>query len=117
MKAQVFYRSLETKILAIPGVQSVAYASLQPFIPSPPDEVRLPQQTKGSGQPVSVDEVSDNFFPSFGIRVLRGRVFQSTDTTSTGPAAVAVVSQALANEFWPGSDPIEKKSLCPMIAT
>ena len=112
-KAQVFYRSLETKILAIPGVQSVAYASLQPFIPSPPEEVRLPRQTKGSGQPVSVDEVSDNFFPSFGIRVLRGRAFRSTDTTSTGPAAVAVVSQALANEFWPGSDPIEKKVVMP----
>jgi predicted permease len=112
-KAQVFYRALETKILAMPGVQSVVYASLQPFIPSPPEEVRLPRQTKGSGQPVSVDEVSDNFFPSFDIRVLRGRVFLSTDTTATGAAAVAVISQALANEFWPGSDPIDQKVVMP----
>jgi ABC-type antimicrobial peptide transport system permease subunit len=109
----VFYRALETKILAIPGVRSLAYASLQPFIPSPPEEIRLPRQTKGTGQPVSVDEVSDSFFSSFGIRVLRGRVFLSTDTTSTDAAPVAVVSQAFANEFWPGSDPIDKKVVMP----
>jgi predicted permease len=112
-KALVFYRALETKILAIPGVQSLAYASLQPFNQSAPDEIRLPRQTKGTGQPVSVDEVSDSFFSSFGIGVLRGRLFLSTDTTSTGAAPVAVVSRALANEFWPGSDPIGQKVVMP----
>jgi predicted permease len=112
-KAQVFYRALETKILAIPGVQSLAYASLQPFNQSAPDEIRLPRQTKGTGQPASIDEVSDSFFSSFGIGVLRGRLFLSTDTTSTGAAPVAVVSRALANEFWPGSDPIGQKVVMP----
>jgi predicted permease len=112
-KAQVFYRALETKILAIPGVQSLAYASLPPFSQSAPDEIRLPHQTKGTGQPVSVDEVSDSFFSSFGIGVLRGRLFLSTDTTSTGAAPVAVVSRALANDFWPGSDPIGQKVVMP----
>jgi hypothetical protein len=109
----VFYRALETKILAIPGVRSLAYASLQPFIPSPPEEIRLPRQTKGTGQPVSIDEVSDSFFSCFGIRALRGRVFLSTDTTATDAALVAVVSQAFANEFWPGSDPIDRKVVTP----
>jgi hypothetical protein len=41
--------------------------------------------------------------------VLRGRLFLSTDTTSTSAAPVAVVSRAFANEFWPGSDPIDQK--------
>jgi len=112
-KAQVFYRALETKILAMPGVRSVAYASLQPFNQSPPDEIRLPRQTKGTGRPASVDEVSDSFFSSFGIRVLRGRLFLSTDTTSMGAAPVAVVSRAFANEFWPGIDPIDQKIVMP----
>ena len=109
----MFYRALETKILALPGAQSVAYASLQPFSQSPPDEIRLPHQTKGTGRPASVDEVSDSFFSSFGIRVLRGRLFLSTDTTSKGAAPVAVVSRAFANEFWPGSDPIGQKVVMP----
>ena len=112
-KAQVFYRALETKILALPGVQSFAYASLEPFSQSPPDEIRLPRQTKGTGRSASVDEVSDGFFSSFGIGVLRGRLFLSTDTTSTGAAPVAVISRAFANEFWPGSDPIGQKVLMP----
>ncbi len=112
-KARVFYRALETKILALPGAQFVAYASLQPFNPSPPDEIRLPRQIKGTGRPASVDEVSDSFFSSFGIGVLRGRLFLSTDTTSTDAAPVAVVSRAFADEFWPGSDPIDQKVVMP----
>jgi predicted permease len=107
-KAQMFYRELETKLLAIPGVEAVTYASLLPFTPSPPEEVRLSNQRKGKGQPVSIDEVSNNFFTSFGIGVLRGRAFRSTDVTTTSAAPVAVVSQAFANAFWPDRGAIDK---------
>ena len=112
-KAQVFYRALEAKLLATPGVQSVAYASLQPFNQPPPDEIRLPLQTKGSGQPASVDNVSTTFFSSFGIRLLRGRDFLSSDVSSTGASPLAVVSQAFAKQFWPGGDPLGKTIVMP----
>ena len=112
-KAQVFYRALEAKLLAIPGVQSLAYASLQPFNQSPPDEIRLPRQTKGTGQPASVDDVSSGLFSSFGIRVLRGRLFLSSDVSSTSASPVAVVSQSFAKQFWPGSDPLGKTIVMP----
>jgi predicted permease len=112
-KAQAFYRALEAKILAIPGVQSLAYASLRPFNQSPPSEVRLPRQTKGTGQPASVDDVSTTFFSSFGIPVLRGRIFNSDDVSSTGANAVAVVSNAFAKQFWPGTDPLGETVLTP----
>jgi len=112
-KAQVFYRALETKILATPGVQSLAYASLQPFNQAPPEEIRLPRQTKGTGQPASVDDVSDGFFSSFGIRALKGRLFLSSDENSAGANSVAVVSQAFAKQFWPGRDPLGEKVVMP----
>lgn len=112
-KAQVFYRALEAKLLATPGVQSVAYASLQPFNQPPPDEIRLPLQTKGSGQPASVDNVSTTFFSSFGIRLLRGRDFLSSDVSSTGASPLAVVSRAFAKQFWPGGDPLGKTIVMP----
>jgi predicted permease len=112
-KAQVFYRALEGKLLAIPGVHSFAYASLEPFNQSPPEEIRLPRQIKGSGQPATVDDVSSSFFSSFGIRVLRGRLFLSSDVSSTGPSQVAVVSQAFARQFWPGGDPLGGKVVMP----
>jgi putative ABC transport system permease protein len=112
-QAQVLYRDLEAKLLATPGVQSVAYASLQPFSQPPPDEIRLPRQTKGTGQPASVDDVSTSFFSSFGIRVLRGRVFLSSDVSSTGANPVAAVSQAFAKQFWPGGDPLGETIVLP----
>ena len=112
-RAQVFYRALEARLLAIRGVQSLAYASLQPFNQPPPDEIRLPRETKGTGQPASVDDVSSGFFSSFGIRVLRGRLFLSADIGSTGASPVAIVSQAFAKQFWPGSDPLGKTIVTP----
>ena len=112
-KAQVFYRALEAKLLATPGVQSVAYTSLQPFSQSPPDEIRLPLQTEGTGQPASVDNVSISLFSSFGIRLLRGRVFLSSDVSSAGASQLAVVSQAFAKQFWPEGDPLGKSIVMP----
>lgn len=107
-RAEVFYRALDAKILAIPGVQSLTYASLQPFEQAAPSEIRLPGQTAGTGQPSSVDNVTQNFFSVFGIPVLRGRLFLSTDLRSTGASTLAVVSKAFAEQFWPGSDPLGK---------
>lgn len=112
-KAQVLYRALEAKLLSTPGVQSIAYASLQPFSQSPPDEIRLPLQTKGNGQAASVDHVSTTFFSSFGIRLLRGRVFLSSDLSSAGASPLAVVSQAFAKQFWPAGDPLGKTIVMP----
>jgi predicted permease len=112
-KAEVFYGALEARLLAIPGVQSVAYATLQPFNQSPPDEIRLPRQTKGTGQPASVDHVSTSFFSLFGIRLLRGRVFLTSDVSSTTTSPSAVVSQAFAKRFWPGGDPLGKTIVMP----
>jgi predicted permease len=112
-KALVFYRTLESRILAIPGVQSLAYASLQPFNQVPPSEIRLPGQAEGKGQPASIDDVSINFFSTFGIDALRGRLFLATDAGPTGATSVAVISRSFANQFWPGSDPLGKTIVTP----
>jgi predicted permease len=103
-----FQRALESRILSIPGMQSLAYASLLPFRQAPPGEIRLPNQVAGQGRPASIDNVSTDFFPTFGIRLLDGRLFLPSDVASTNAASVAIVSQAFAKQFWPGSDPVGK---------
>jgi predicted permease len=103
-----FYRVLESRIRSIPGVQSLAYESLPLFRQSPPSEVRLPGQEEGRGTPAAVDYVSTDFFSTFGIRMLAGRSFLSSDPTSAGASSVAVVSQAFAKQFWFAADPIGK---------
>lgn len=111
--ALAFYRALDSRIAGIPGVQSLAYASLQPFRQAPPEEIRLPGQAAGLGKPVSVDDVSSGFFSTFGISLKRGRAFNSADPTGAGANSVAVVSQAFATEFWPGGDALGKSIITP----
>ena len=110
--AQNFYHALEGRIRAIPGVQSLAYETLDPFRQTLPSEVRLPEQQKGQGQPATIDEVSTDFFSTFGIRIMAGRSFLSSDSP-TGASSVAVVSQAFVKQFWPGEDPISKVIVTP----
>ncbi|MDX6463332.1 MAG: hypothetical protein QOE55_7029 [Acidobacteriaceae bacterium] len=103
-----FYRVLEARIRAIPGVQSLAYETIRPFHQIPPSEIRLPQQATGQGEPATTDNVSADFFSTFGIRMMAGRSFLSSDPTSSNATSVAVVSQAFAKQFWPSEDPIGK---------
>jgi predicted permease len=108
-----FYRALEGRIRAIPGVQSLAYETLEPFRQTPPSEIRLPEQEKGQGQPATIDNVSTDFFSTFGIRMMAGRAFLSSDLNSTTTSPVVVISQAFVKQFWPGEDPIGKIVITP----
>jgi predicted permease len=108
-----FYRALEARIRTIPGVRSLSYETLYPFEKTPPSEIRLPRQEKGQGQPATIDNVSTDFFSTFGIRMMAGRSFVSSDSASATATSVAVVSQAFARQFWPGEDPIGKIVVTP----
>jgi predicted permease len=108
-----FYRDLEARIRAIPGVQSLAYETLDPFHQTPPSEIRLPKQEKREGRPATIDTVSTDFFSTFGIRMMAGRSFLSPDSTSTYGSSVAVVSQAFVKQFWPGENPLGKIIVTP----
>jgi predicted permease len=111
--ALTFYRTLESRILAIPGVQSLTYASLGFFRQVPPTEIRLPNQTVGQGKPASLNDVSSGFFSTFDIPLIKGRAFDSADPTSSNADAVAIVSQAFASRFWPAGDPLGKSIITP----
>jgi ABC-type antimicrobial peptide transport system permease subunit len=60
--------------------------------------IKLP----GQGSP-SINYVSPDFFATTGMRLIRGRAFEESDRDD-GP--VVIVSQAMANLYWPGRDPI-----------
>jgi predicted permease len=111
--ALAFRRTLESRILAIPGVQSLTYSSLGLFRQVPPTEIRMPGQTAGQGKPVAVDDISSSFFSTFAIPLIKGRALHSADPSSPGVDSVAVVSQAFAREFWPTADPLGKSVLAP----
>jgi len=50
------------------------------------------------------DTVSDNYFETMGIPLLRGRNFSAHD-----PSGGAVINKMMAQRLWPGEDPIGKR--------
>jgi hypothetical protein len=56
---------------------------------------------------VPVEAGNDEYFQTFGLRIVRGRGFLDSDRESAQP--VIVISDALARRFWPRGDAIGKR--------
>ena len=97
----------------VPGVQSPAWASLAPFNVAPISEVRLDTQSRGQGRPAVIDNVSPEFFSTFGIPLMHGRSFLRSDVSASSGSQVAIVSQAFAKAFWTDSDPVGQIIVTP----
>jgi len=107
-----FYKELLQRVRALPEVESASLAISGPIsaIPLPmqvqPDGYALP-----AGQPsptVFYDVVSPEFFDTLRIPVVHGRPFNASDGEHA--PRVAIVSQTFAERYWPGRDPVGKKS-------
>ena len=114
-KGREFYRDLERRLSAEPGVVSVAEAFSTPMgYISSNEPVTIQGRPVAPGQQpptVSFDFVTPGYFRTLQIVLLRGRDFQETDTEKA--PMVAVVNETMANKFWPNQDPIGKTFLIP----
>jgi len=104
-----FDRALQ-RVRSLPGVESAAAIDNMPL-------------TGGSHQPIAVDGrpvvpmseqpevdvrlVSAGYMSAMRIPTLRGRDLSDTDIA--GRPAVVLVSESMAQQFWPGEDPIGKR--------
>ncbi len=54
--------------------------------------------------------VTDDYFETMGIPVVRGRTFQPNDSIGEiGQTRVVIVNETMAEECWPGEDPIGRR--------
>ncbi len=106
-----FYRELLRRVRTLPEVESASLA-----ISGPISAIPLPMQVQPEGYvppqgqsapTVFWDVVSPGFFDTLRVPVVRGRPFNASDDQSA--PRVAIVSQTLAERFWPGHDPIGRK--------
>ena len=106
-----FYRELLRRVRALPEVESAGLA-----ISGPISAIPLPMQVQPEGYvspqgqsapTIFYDVVSPGFLDTLRIPVVRGRPFNASDN-ETAPR-VAIISQTMAERFWPGHDPIGKK--------
>jgi putative ABC transport system permease protein len=106
-----FARQLLSRVRSVTSVRSAALAS---FVPFDGKETLLTFEIGGEPQSRPADRrlaqwrvVSDGFFETMGVPVVRGRTF-STDDTEAAPR-VAVISTSLARKFFPAKDPIGQR--------
>lgn len=104
------FESLETRLDALPGVDSVAFASALPTWGAQPAtyELRESSEIDAAQRPTTFAiTVSPKYFATLGVPLLAGRELTATDGTNAPP--VAIVNRAFANREWPGEDPIGKR--------
>jgi putative ABC transport system permease protein len=102
----VVSRILET-LRALPGVEA-ASTVMNRFEPgfSYQTTFVVPNRPRSDGQPWATQfrRVSSDYFRTMRIREMRGRTFSESDTAAT--PHVAVISQLLADQLFPGEDPV-----------
>ena len=103
--------AIRQRLASVTGVQSATLAVTAP-LGAEPLEMRFSEV----GKPLTPSEaqawfgewypVGADYFETLRIPLVRGRRFASRDLTDGPP--VAIVNAALAQTFWPGTDPIGK---------
>ena len=103
--AAAFERRLKEKVAALPGVDGIAEARQTPL-----NDNHWVTNFSIPGKPAEYDvennAISQGYFSMIGIPIVRGRDF--TEQEVRVGANVAIVSEATAQKFWPGEDPIGK---------
>jgi predicted permease len=110
-RGREFYRELDSRIRALPGVESVAQAFSVPlgYIGSN-EQLTIPGHPVEAGKPlpdVAFNTVSPNYFETMRIQLQKGRVFRNSDDEKA--PLVAVVNQTMAKKFWPDRDAIGER--------
>jgi predicted permease len=106
-----FWKEVERRVRALPGVERVATASRLPFslnfnmtTVAVPGHVKGPEET---GPAHSSAIVSPEYFATLGVAVRRGREFAETDTPQS--PRVAIVTESFARRYWRGGSAVGQR--------
>lgn len=107
----LFVSELENRLRALPGVQHVALEASQPvygfnssssFViegqPEPPPD-QYPE--------MFFESISNDYFNTLGVRLLRGRAFNNGDLPDR--PKVIIVNDTMARHFFPNENPVGKR--------
>lgn len=110
-QTQQFYKQLLDRVRSTPGVKSAALCAYIPMGPGQGGEDVAPEGYQfPAGQhtaKVLSNTISDEYFETMGIPIVRGRPFLKTDTPSA--PLVAIVNEELAKRYWPNQDAVGKR--------
>ena len=101
-RVREIYNTLRQQVSELPGVESASLTSILPLL----SNIKEPVQFPDGGKKIQIanSNVDEHYFDTFGIRVLSGRVIQSSDRE--GSPEVVVINRKMAEMFWPGRDAV-----------
>jgi putative ABC transport system permease protein len=109
-KVTAFTNALLEQVRALPGVESVGIGSNPPLMGGWQTgfyREGVPTPTASDMPSADLEVVAGDYFQAFKVPLLRGRTFSTGDTANA--PRVIVVDQALAEQIFPGADPIGKR--------
>lgn len=96
------YERVREAVSGIAGIESVALSNDLPLFSTGTGPVRLSSTDKPVAVGTSI--VDENYFSTFEIPVIEGRVFRRSEEPSNQD--VVVINRGMAEKFWPGQDPV-----------
>ena len=103
-----FYDKMISRFASLPGVRAVGAISFLPMSgmgsATSFETIGKPKPPIGQEPVTDVRIVEGEYFRTMGIPLVAGRLFQSTDTGDR--ARVIIINQALADQEFPGQDPL-----------
>jgi len=110
-RGREFYRRLDERIGAMPGVVTVAQAFSVPMgVISSDDPVCVEGHPVQPGKPcptVMYNSVTPGYFRTVQIPMQQGRGFTESDNEKS--PKVAIINQTMAKQFWPKESPLGKR--------
>ena len=96
-RAAAYLQTLESRLLALPGVESVARTSTPPLGRK---KTVARAVVDGTAVDIHVNHIDPDYFQTMGIPLLRGRTFLE------GERLAMIASESLGRSLWPGQDPL-----------
>jgi predicted permease len=110
-RTNAFYKEIETRVRALPGVQSVGMASSVPMgMNSDGRMVYIEGRPLEPGKVaplVLMNHVDASYLNAMRVPLLRGRQFTESDDEHA--PLVAIINQQMAKDFWPNEDAVGKR--------
>ena len=108
-----FYRNARRIITALPGVEHASTGFSVPWRDTRLQSISLAFAAEGATQDNPEDDtraqfraISPGFFDTLGMPIVQGRDFRDSDREGSEP--VVIVSQSLAQRFFPGQDVVNR---------
>jgi predicted permease len=113
-QVQDFYREVQRRVSALPGVAHVSTGFSVPWRDDAGLDISFTFAAQGAIRKSALDDwrakfrsISPGYFETLGLPILKGRDFRDAD--KNGSERVVIVSQRLAQTLFPGKDPLNRE--------